>query len=365
MIDKKNILIVGAGQIGLLAASMLADSQDYNVYLGDKHEPKDIPVLVDNPIKFILCNVLNQNDVIDKLRQFNIQAIVSCLPHNLTVNIAEIACIAGIYYFDLTEDVKSTETIYAMAESAERAVFAQQCGLAPGLISIIANHIMLDFDDVSQVKMRVGALPMNVSNPLGYAFTWSPEGLVNEYIMPCPAIVNYEQVSLSAMSDLEEVTINGVPYEAFNTSGGLGSLAKTYEGKVRHMNYKTIRYPGHCDKMRFLLEDLKFSDDQQALIKNLKRVIPRTSDDLVLIYVSVEGVMDGELTEKSYAKYFYPMLKFGRQWTAIQCTTACSLCVSIDLVMNKKIQTENIVRQEQIHFTKDFLPNRFARYFQD
>ena len=363
MSGKKNVLIVGAGQIGLLVASLLADSQDYQVYLGDKQKPKSIPTIAHNPIEFFLCDVFNRGHLIEKVKQLKINGIISCLPHNLTLNVAKIADITGLYYFDLTEDVKSTEAIYQIAENSEKGIFVQQCGLAPGLISIIAHNIMQQFSELRQVKMRVGALPINISNPLQYAFTWSTEGLINEYVNSCPAIVDHNYVMLPALHDLEKITINGISYEAFNTSGGLGSLAITYAGKVRHMNYKTIRYPGHCNKMKFLLQDLKFCDNQETLIQNLEKVIPRTSNDLVLIYVSVEGIIDNQLSEKHYTKYFYPTHLYGHQWTAIQMTTGCSLCVSIDLVMKKKILTGKIVRQEQIDFIKDFLPNQFASYF--
>ncbi len=365
MSQKENILIIGAGQIGMLVASLLADSQDYRVYLSDKQKPKNIPIIPQNPIEFFLGNVFNQDHFVEKVKQIKIKGIVSCLPHNLTLNVAKIASLAGLYYFDLTEDVASTEAIYQLAENSEKGVFVQQCGLAPGIISIIAHSIMQEFDELSKVKMRVGALPANISNSLGYAFTWSIEGVINEYVNPCPAVVDYDCVMIPALDDLETIKINGASYEAFNTSGGLGSLVTTYAGKVREMNYKTIRYPGHCNKMKFLLQDLKFCDDQEALIHNLKKVVPQTSNDVVLIYVSVEGLIDGKMIEKNYAHYFYPMAMLGHQWTAIQMTTACSLCVSIDLVMQKKTIPGKIVRQEQIDFTKDFLPNRFARYFRE
>ena len=135
--------------------------------------------------------------------------------------------------------------------------------------------------------MRVGALPTNISNALQYSLTWSTDGLINEYGNPCDAIENGKAVRLLPLEGLEEIKIDGLTYEAFNTSGGIGSLADTYHGKVKHFSYKTIRYPGHCEKIKFLMNDLKLNDDRDTLKRIFEHAIPKTFQDVVLVYVSV------------------------------------------------------------------------------
>src|SRR5207253_7282400 len=138
------------------------------------------------------------------------------------------------------------------------------------------NELMQHFSELDAVKMRVGALPVNISNALQYSLTWSTDGLINEYGNHCKAIENGEEVTLLPLDDLEEVKIDGLTYEAFNTSGGIGSLAESWKGKVNSLSYKTIRYPGHCAKIRFLMNDLHLNHDRNTLKRILEGAIPKT-----------------------------------------------------------------------------------------
>ena len=143
------------------------------------------------------------------------------------MKVAEIARKVNAHYFDLTEDVAVTRAVRELADGATRA-FVPQCGLAPGFISIAANALIQHFDEIRSVKLRVGALPQHPNNALKYSLTWSTDGLINEYGNPCEAIVDGRAVEVAPLEGLEEIEIDGVLYEAFNTSGGLGSLAETY-----------------------------------------------------------------------------------------------------------------------------------------
>ncbi len=137
-----------------------------------------------------------------------------------------------------------------------------QCGLAPGFISIAAAELITHFDELRAVKLRVGALPQHPNNVLKYSLTWSTEGLINEYGNPCQAISDGRLIEVAPLEGLEEIEIDGTLYEAFNTSGGLGSLAETHGAHIESMNYKTMRYPGHCAQMRLLMNDLKLNHDR-------------------------------------------------------------------------------------------------------
>jgi len=358
------VLILGAGKIGSLIAMLLANSNDYQVYLADLHidTPHLNRVAAQSPaLERIILDARDPHKVTDFLRKKNISAIVSALPFYCNLSIIKIAKDFGIHYFDLTED---TQTAFAAAKAAEEStsVFVPQCGLAPGFISIVANHLMRHFPQLDTVKMRVGALPLNVSNPLQYSLTWSTDGLINECGNACEGIEQGALVKLHPLDDIEEIKIDGVTYEAFNTSGGIGSLSQTYIGKIKHLSYKTIRYPGHCAKMRFLMFDLKLNEHRETLKNILENVLPKTYQDVVLVYVSVTGLQDHQFCEENYVKKFYPKIINGIHWSAIQLTTASSLCAVLDIVMNQPNRYQGLVRQEQFSL-EELTANRFGKYY--
>ena len=266
-----------------------------------------------------------------------------------------------MHYFDLTEDVEVTKHIKDLSKGASQA-FVPQCGLAPGFISIVAHDLMTHFDSVEIVKMRVGALPVNPNNVLKYSLTWSTDGLINEYGNTCYGIENGEAVPLLPLEGYETIGIDGLLYEAFNTSGGLGTLADTYAGKVRTMNYKTLRYPGHCEKIHLLMNDLKLNDDRETLKRVLEKAVPKTLQDVVIIYASVTGRRQGELFEENYVKKIYPQTIAGKLWSAIQVTTACGICSVVDRVFDEPEQYHGFVTQEMFSLTS-ILDDRFGCYY--
>src|SRR6185503_2426470 len=184
--------------------------------------------------------------------------------------------------------------------------FMPQCGLAPGFISVVTHDLMTHFETLDHVKMRVGALPLHPNNALKYSLTWSTDGLINEYGNPCEALVDGRAVEVAPLEGLEEIEIDGMIYEAFNTSGGLGSLAETYGSRAQTMDYKTIRYPGHCGQMRLLMNDLKLNHDRGTLKRVLENAVPQTLQDVVIVYVAVAGQQDGQLREENYVNKIYP-----------------------------------------------------------
>src|SRR5213079_3198697 len=135
-------------------------------------------------------------------------------------------------YFDLTEDVATSDAVAEIAEcAAEGQIFMPQCGLAPGFISIVANDLVDWFERIETVKMRVGALPQFPTGELKYNLTWSTDGLINEYCNPCEAIIDGDLRESLALEEIEAFSLDGVAYEAFNTSGGLGTLCETLSGR--------------------------------------------------------------------------------------------------------------------------------------
>lgn len=358
------VLLLGAGKIGSLIATLLAGSEDYFVHIGDI-DPEPLKrldaELSPSHARTAVFDVLDKAATERYLSEHELNAVISGLPYYCNPTVAALARTHKLHYFDLTEDVEVTHQIHAIAAGADHA-FIPQCGLAPGVVSIVANELMTHFDSVETVKMRVGALPVHPSNALKYSLTWSTDGLINEYGNICYGIENGEKAALMPLEGYETIEIDGLLYEAFNTSGGLGTLADTHAGKVKTMNYKTLRYPGHCEKIHLLMVDLKLNEDRETMKRILENAIPKTLQDVVLIYVSVIGRRQGELFEENYVKKIYPQTIGERLWSAIQVTTAAGICAVIDLVFESPTTYREFVTQESFHL-QNVLHNRFGQYY--
>jgi saccharopine dehydrogenase-like NADP-dependent oxidoreductase len=360
----QDILVLGAGKIGALIAGLLGESGSYRVQLADAEPGVAKSVAAAHGLDSIVAFDLDASDketLTRHVREHKPVALVSSLPYFCNIVVAEVARAENLHYFDLTEDVAVTEQVRSIAEGATTA-FIPQCGLAPGFISIAANELIQHFDSLRAVKLRVGALPQHPNNVLKYSLTWSTDGVINEYGNLCKAIVDGDEVDVLPLEGLESIEIDGKKYEAFNTSGGLGSLAETYGDRVNTMNYKTIRYPGHCEQMRLLMNGLKLNHDRDTLKRILENAVPQTLQDVVIIYAAVNGMQDGELREENYVNQVYPQVVAGRLWSAIQITTAAGICSIIDIVLTDPTHYQGFVAQEQFRL-QDILENRFGRYY--
>ena len=359
----KNVMLVGGGKIGVAITEFLAGSGDYRVTVADKNRES----LERMPRKNVELRQVEIGDARDFAREVEGHDIVlSATPYHLTSTVAEAAKRAGAHYLDLTEDVESTRTIKKLAQGADTA-FIPQCGLAPGFISIVAHDLAKKFEKLRDVQMRVGALPVFPHNALKYNLTWSTDGLINEYCNPCESVRDGVRGEVPSLEELEAFSLDGTEYEAFNTSGGLGTLCDTLEGKVENLNYKTVRYPGHRDIVKMLVRDLRLGLRRDILKDVLETAIPITYQDVVLIFVTVSGWRDGHLTQESYAKKIYAQTVgaetgTGRFMSAIQITTAGGICAMTDLLIAGKLLQKGFVRQEECSLA-DFLGNRFGRYY--
>ncbi len=360
----QDVLVLGAGKIGALISGLLAESGDYRVQLADAKPGAAATVVNAHDLDHLQAfdlDATNKTDLTSHVRKHKPIAVVSGLPYFCNVPVAEVARSEGLHYFDLTEDVAVTESVRQLAKGASE-VFAPQCGLAPGFISIAANELIQHFDSLQSVKLRVGALPQHPNNVLKYSLTWSTDGVINEYGNLCRSVVDGKEVDVLPLEGLEEIEIDGTLYEAFNTSGGLGSLGESYGDRVANMNYKTIRYPGHCEQMRLLMNGLRLNHDRDTLKRILENSVPQTLQDVVIIYAAVTGIQDGEFREENYVNKVYPQVVAGRLWSAIQITTASGICSILDIVLSGKNRYKGFVAQEQFKL-RDILDNRFGRFY--
>lgn len=353
-----SVLLLGAGKIGSAVAAFLADTGEYDVLVADI-DAASLKRVEES------CNVKTTQWAGDDLVALSKvakgrQSVLSAMCYAFNAGIIKVALAEGASYFDLTEDVQTTRSTRVLSKKAKPGqIVMPQCGLAPGFVSIAANALAEEFETLEEVRLRVGALPVFPTNEMKYNLTWSTDGLINEYGNPCDAIHEGKMIEVLPLEGYETFSLDGVNYEAFNTSGGVGTLAETFEGRARALNYKTIRYCGHCELMKFLMFELRLNERRDILKNILENAIPMTPQDEVLIFCTIKGMKDGRLTEMTDARKVYAREFRGRTCSAIQITTAASLCAVLDLHVAGALPSQGFVKQEQVKLTQ-FLANRFG-----
>lgn len=350
----KCVAVLGMGKVGKLAGVLLQQASmdvvgfDTQIIEGLPHEVRQ-------------ANLDDRISVDAAVDGFD--AVLSCLPYHLNISVAEAAHAAGIHYFDLTEDVSVTRKVRELATTS-KGIMAPQCGLAPGLIGIVGAHLAEQFDRVRAIKLRVGALPRHPTGLLGYAFNWSPEGVVNEYLNDCEVIEDGQHKWVSPMEWVEQIYVNGTRLEAFTTSGGLGTMCETYQGRVENLDYKSMRYPGHMELMNFFFHELLMRERREDAGKILTQAKPPVDDDVVYFHASAEGEENGALQRKEFVKAFMPRKLGGEMRTAIAWTTIASAVAVIEMVNNGDLPRQGFLKQESIPF-ESFLQTRNGALFKE
>lgn len=303
----KKLAIMGLGHIGSYVLKTLKNNtiDFHNVDGYDLTTGHD---LSDNTT---LTNILSKYD-----------GVLASTPFFLNKKIAEVCNIVGCDYFDLTESIEVTDYV----KTLNNGRYITQCGLAPGMVSIIANHLAEQFDQVNNIEIKVGALPMDANNHIGYYRTWSTEGLINEYIHPCPALRDGKLTYLEPLTLISNVIIQNHALEAATTSGGLGSLAESYSGRANNVLYKTLRFPGHWKIMNFLKDNLGLKDNFQTYVRLFNESIPQTVNDQVIILIDVDGHVGKNFVTKQYSN----IIRSTSEMTAIQKTTGGGVMCVID-----------------------------------
>jgi len=353
----KKVAVLGLGKVGTLVARLLDDTGFEVTGIDAQNRAK-------TKFEIIEGDVSKASFLKKHLKNFD--AVVSCLPYNLNKNVVTAAFELGVHYFDLTEDVPTSDYIKQLSKKSN-SVLAPQCGLAPGFIAIVGASLARDFSKIRSIELRVGALPQHPKGDLGYAFNWSAEGVVNEYLNDCIAIKDGKIKIVPAMQDLEKIIINGMALECFTTSGGLGTMCETFEGRVEELNYKTMRYPGHMKLMKFFFHELFLKDDRKHAGDILVNAKPPVNDDVVYVHAAVEGVRKKsgriEPCREEFVKAYYPKDMVGSKWRAISWTTACSICAVIEMVANGSLPGKGFIKQEDIKL-EDFLKTKNGGYYE-
>lgn len=359
MTDVKHILLIGAGNIGEMIVDLLLKTGDYRITLADRSADVLARFPARSGFETLALDATDSAALAAALSgKF---AVISAAPYHITSLIARAAHDAGVHYLDPTEDVASTRVVKELAATA-RSALIPQCGLAPGFIAIVGKHLADQFDELDTLRLHVGALPRYPTNSLTYNLTWSTEGVINEYCEPCEVIADGRAIMVPALENVDNFVLDGEDYEAFNTSGGLGTLGDTLAGKVRNLSYRTMRYPGHRDIMKTLVQDLRLGQNRALFKQVLEQAVPATEQDVVVIFATATGLRGGRLMQESYFHKVFAQDSDGKIWAAIQITTANAICAVLDMLAHGDLPAKGFVRQEDIPLDA-FLANRFGRAY--
>jgi len=343
-----HIIIAGAGGIAEAAALMLAELSPVtpSIYIGNRTlekaekvaqwvragttRPCDIhafPLTLDlNPV---MKEIFGKADI-----------LLDCLPGNLAPKMATLAKEFQLHYANLTEYVSETEEIIALAKDAKTG-FLLQTGLAPGYINVLGHQLFKQFckdfgvAKADKLEMKVGALTRHAVAPHYYGFTWSPVGVATEYIKDAVGIREFKKAVLPALTEGSAIVIDGTAYDEALTSGGAADLPDALADKVKSLDYKTLRHPGHYQWVQEQIISMDpGSDPIVVLQRKMEAVVPHIEEDLIVLYASVEGQdQAGVLKRREIAKRIYPA-KVGKYvLRAIQTTTAAPLLQAAQLLL--------------------------------
>lgn len=355
-----SVVIVGGGRIGSALAVLLRETPEFDVVIVDPTEPARVSArnlnlrLVDidpgNPSK--LDSLLARSD-----------AVVAALPSSATPPIAAAARRSGVHYLDLSDDTPGVEAVRREAVSAS-ACFIPQCGVSPGLISPLVLDLVSKGVMQGEVDVRIGTLPRHSTNRFGYGLTWDVDALLREYLQPSTALINRKVTSLPPLSDQEQLRLDDSLYEVFVSGSIPLSLCTYLEGRVDSLVSRTIRYPGHLDYMKFLLDDLKLRHRVDLLRNLFLNALPEIDDDRLLIFITAVGMQNGRRIEHRFARHVVPTTIGAVSLSAMRRTAASHVAAVLDLIREGQLSASGLISQEDIPIDA-LRANRFLAWFFD
>ena len=311
------ILVIGAGRMGHGAVFDLAHNspevESITIADADFAKAEQVAELVkSSKISAVELNVSDYEKTVSVMRGHD--SAISCVNYWHNFNLSNAAIETRTNFCDLGGNNYVVAEQLALDEKAKNVGIniIPDCGLAPGMVSILAMHGANRFEQIEEIHIRVGGLPQNPKPPLNYQLVFSVEGLINEYIETARVIRNGEIKEVESMTELESLEFDDFPpLEAFQTSGGTSTLPETFLGKLRELDYKTIRYAGHCDKFKTMIDlglcsseemsatDAKFTP-RKVFGELLQKNLPADEPDYVLIRVEFVGINKGEKQRLRY-----------------------------------------------------------------
>lgn len=355
------VLVLGAGRMGHGAVFDLIRNSPHvsqvTVADYDLKKAEEISEKVD-PSRVIPhhVDVSNMSDVSDLMRSHD--AAISCVNYWYNIELTRAAIETNTHFCDLGGNNYIVDEQLALDEDAKRAGVSviPDCGLAPGMVSILAMHGAKRFDSVDEIHIRVGGLPQKPEPPLDYQLVFSVEGLINEYIEVARVIHDGRICEVESMTQLESLSFDGFPQlEAFQTSGGTSTLPDTFLGKVRELDYKTIRYAGHCERFKTMI-DLGLCSSKEMEVGGstitprkvfaelLQRSLPADGPDYVLVRVDVAGSAGGK---KSSLRFdIVDKMDEATGLSAMMRTTAFPASIIAQMMVNEEVSRRGAMPQE-------------------
>jgi saccharopine dehydrogenase-like NADP-dependent oxidoreductase len=356
------VLIIGCGRMGSVAAEDLSLRMDAaEVVVADKNlevAKETVRKIGRSNVSWLQLDAANQKELVGSLKDFDLT--LGFLPPKLGFRLVEACIQTGKSLVDVSYMPENPLVLHEKAVDANVTIIPS-CGLAPGISNILVGHAIAELDKVERVHILVGGLPEKPVPPLGYTITWSPNSLIDEYTFKARIIKSGQIVEVEALSGLEEVDFPGIGrLEAFYTDG-LRTLLYTIRG-VDEMWEKTLRYPGHVDKIK-LLRDLGFFDDEKIAVDGVslqpRRLTARLFEkmlhksnvrDVVALKVEVYGLKNGGKIRHTYTLIDYYDEKSGV--TAMARTTAYTASIVAQLILKGSISLKGVVPPERLGMDK-------------
>ena len=357
-----NIIIAGAGGIAEAVGLLLMEWSEVTptLFIGDRNHAKANHVaqwVEEGATKTGISKGfhLHESELTDEMKAILTQGeiILDCLPGSQAPRIAQFAKEYNLHYANLTEYVAETDAIIALAKNASSG-FILQTGLAPGYIDLLANGLFQQFclefqvGKVDKLELKVGALTTNAVAPHFYGFTWSPVGVATEYLKETVVLRDFSKTQLPSLSERATIIIDGITYEEDLTSGGAADLPDALKGKVRSLDYKTLRHPGHYAWIDDLLSNLEKRENAiNELQQKMLEVVPNIEDDQIVLYAAVEGKdAAGMLRRREISKRILPQIVGKHKLRAIQTSTAAPLAQAAQLLLESSVN--GVLLQSQI-----------------
>lgn len=355
-------LVIGAGRMSQgIVFDLLKNNGIESLFLVDQNPEalKTLAGLFNDPrIQTTLAGAEDLQTLEPLFRQAD--GAISAVPYDYNLDLSRLSIQTKTHFVDLGGNYKVVEEQFKLQEEARQAAIGivPDCGLAPGMTAILAAHLVNQLARVDTLKIRVGGLPLEPETPLNYMLVFSMHGLINEYLEEAMILEDGRIKMVPSMTDVEELEFPR-PFgllEAFNTSGGTSTLPRTYENKISYLDYKTIRYPGHCHIMKAML-DLGFANEEkmnfgdrlftkrQVFEQILSPPLQYDSKDVALIRVTATGQKGGSCKTLQLQAIEYGDDKNGL--TAMMRTTAFPATIILQMLMEGQISDRGVLFQER------------------
>jgi len=357
------IIVLGSGMMGSAIAYDLSEFSNFEeITIADKDDKtleSSKKFLKDKNINYMPLDVENLSKLKKTLNNFDIA--VSAIPYKYNFKLAKIAVETKTHFLDLGGNNDIVDKERSLFEKAKRmgVTIIPDCGLAPGLASVITRDIVEQMSFVEYVKIRVGGLPINPKPPLNYQIVFSPYGLINEYVEASIILNNKKIIKKKSMTEIETINFPK-PFgemEAFLTSGGTSTLPFTYKDKIRYLDYKTVRYPGHCKYFKHLLdlglankEKINIGEKEiiprEEFVSFLLKILPKNKKDVVLLKVLSKGKNEDKDMTINYSMIDYYDEK--NSITAMMRTTSYPTSIIAQLIEKEVIKNHGVFGCEEI-----------------